>query len=476
MSGDPKGDRENDTTRGISGKMTDGKGLPKGVLASPWPAHPLPAPPIEEPEEENPSVHLTYDETMLLRETWLRYGNVVNERLSGDVDHDLDVLARAVLFLRTSPGRDVGRDSSMQRQPEILRRDPLYQQLLDGPITRHYNRWDKDLAKIPSNPKTTPIRLKQGETVEAVELKRRQLAWLYAKYGIDDWGDWYERSIKPAKFLGRNVIWGLHQKAAKALNAAEDRVWRRIEASKEKDLVFASTVGPLGGGYNVRGWNGQLGAHDFGMAFDFQAGALNIEVRGAPGIAWATYAEGKNLIFIVKLLTDFDVYAFAKLYSKYEYDIKNKKSVPADFNKVILPEIKAAMSASANLKAALEEEIKYVRSLGSRVEDIASWEEYRIHLLEVARTIPDSKKMFPPILTKAVRDPQAIHKYWEPFLERLKESPVIKKGFFNMPIEIIESLIDPTAPANLRFHWVPFHHFQVASWREDLRSEGIQFP
>ncbi len=469
MSGGPKNEGEDDSTRGIASKTTDGKGLPKGVLASPWPVHPLPAPPLEESAEERPSVRLTYDETKVLMDTWLRYGKVGDERLSGNVDHDLDVLARAVLILRSSPGRDVGRDSSTQRQPEILRRDPIYQQLLDGPVTRHYNRWDKGLAKIPSDPQTTPIRHKQGETVETIELKRRQLTWLYAKYGVDDWGDWYKTKIKPAKLLGRKVIWGLHAKAAKALNAAEERLLRRIEA-------FASTIGPLGGGYNVRGWNGQLGAHDFGMAFDFQAERLNVEIRGAKGIAWATYDEGKNLIFVVKLLTRFDVYAFAKLYGKYEYDIQNKKSASADFNKIIIPEIKAAMNASAKLEAKLSKEIEKVRKIGSRVEDLPAWERYGINLLKVARTIPDNKKMFPPVLAKAVKDPKAVRKYWENYLLRLQDSPVIKKGFFNIEIEILESLIDPTAPANLRFHWVPFHHFQLADWRDELRSEGIRFP
>jgi hypothetical protein len=212
------------------------------------------------------------------------------------------------------------------------------------------------------------------------------------------------------------------------------------------------------------------------MAFDFQAGELNIEVRGAPGIAWATYGEGKNLVFAVKLLTGFDVYAFAKLYGKYEYSVQNQKSAPADFNRTILPQIKAAINASAELPAKLDEEIEKVREIGRRVEDLMGWERYGIKLLKIARSIPDNDRMFPPILVKAVNDPKAVRKYWEPFLLRLQQSPVVTKGFFNIPLEIVESLIDPAAPANLRFHWVPFHHFQLVGWRDELRSEGIQFP
>lgn len=412
---------------------------------------------------------LSTKEKEVFKESWLRYGHVGIEKLTGDRSHDLDVLARAVFRLRILIDPRARKDPLLGLDPNITRKDPRFLGLMMGPIAKHYDEWD---GKLQNGLRKAWIRGKRGGR-EPREVAIRRLNWLYAKYGILDWPKWYADNIKPAYFLGMKIIGGLHQKAIKALQTAEKSL---LQGSQLLFLEFPYGKA-FGGGYNARGWSGKLGAHSLGMAFDVQS-VFNIEVRGAPGIAWSRTDEGKNHIFIVKLLTGFDVYAFAKRYSQYERDICEKNKISGTQQKEIQKEIQAAYNASKNWKTALDSEMKKIESLGG---DIVAWEAYGIKLLKLTRTIP-----FPPLLKKGLKDPKQIRGSLLGYIKRIQKTgrtkrrfsniPLPKRGFFNIPIEVVGAFIDQSRPANLRFHWVPFHHFQLANWIDELKTEGVCFP
>ncbi len=419
-------------------------------------------------------------EKELLNETWLRYGTVGEEDFTGNRAKDIDMLARAIISLRVSLTPSASKDPLVGLDPAATRRDPSYQILIDKYAPQYYDKWDTKLQSgLSSALKQGCIRSKSSENIHE---KIRQLAWLYSKYGVNDWPDWYEKNIKPATFLGMRIIWGLHTTAIDALRFAERRLKERLDRESPTWTLSFRGGTAFAGGYNVRGWQGQLGSHDFGMAFDIQS-EFNIEVRGAPGIAWETFPHGKNIAFAVRFLTDFDVSEFARLNYEYKKAILEKRVSP-DLSQRMQRETDKAVNASQSLAEAVAEEIEKIKNFGSNA---LAWEEYGARLLRAAEKLPP--KLYPPMFNRAraKRDPKLLRKDWEQVMLTLhkrpshivktkkgqsiitkkKESPSpAEKGFFNIPVSVVETLTDPKQPANARFRWVPFHHFELASFQQ----------
>ncbi|HSR26330.1 MAG TPA: hypothetical protein VLW53_22430, partial [Candidatus Eisenbacteria bacterium] len=215
----------------------------------------------------------------------LNEGTTCGEPLTGREDHDLDVLARRVLGDRLGV-----RLAAVSRVgPEDLATDVRYLALKTGPLRAAYGA--RTVRLRGTLPAGDVIR---GERGEKREEAMRRIAWLYRRYGIRDWSAWYKANIvRHVTFLGANLIYGAHKDVAAALHETEAELGY-------PGRYPAWPQSAIGGGYNVRGWGGALGSHDYGMAIDLYP-KTNIEILGGHG--WSGTPAGRDRLAVVTLLT-----------------------------------------------------------------------------------------------------------------------------------------------------------------------------